>query len=48
MIPISQICTTVLTKERYFYENSVCFKIIEEQTYNAPGVDGIITKAFKV
>ena len=31
-----------------FLRKSVWYKVIEEQTYHAPGVDGIISKAFKI
>ena len=31
-----------------FLRKSVWYKVIEEQTYHAPGVDGIISKAFKL
>ena len=31
-----------------FLKKSILYKVIEEQTYHAPGMDGIITKAFKI
>ena len=31
-----------------FLKKSILYRVIEEQTHNAPGMDGIMTKAFKI
>ena len=31
-----------------FLKKSIIYRVIEEQTHNAPGMDGIMTKAFKI